>query len=156
MQVGASWGGFGANYWDAEVRPEPDGNIPSDYPRVTMRLTFHDGGHSDWAMRYEEIRGRLLHAASVARETGNTQVLNMVTDEQLPEYSPREGGGRQSQSQTEASQAQVEQQAEEAAREREENQPMPDEPPPGYDEAQAQAIAMRFDERTREDAERAQ
>jgi WW domain-binding protein 2 len=154
VQVGASWGGFGANYWDAEVRPEPDGNIPSDYARVTMRLTFHDGGHSDWALKYEEIRGRLLHAASVARETGNTQVLNMVTDEQLPEYSPREGS--QPPSQTVAGQVEVEQQAEEAAREREENQVLPDEPPPGYDEAQAQAIAMRLDERVREDAERGQ
>ncbi|KAK9780038.1 putative GRAM domain-containing protein [Seiridium cardinale] len=151
-RVGASWGGFGANYWDAEVRPEPDGNIPADYTRVTMRLTFNDGGHSDWALKYENIRGRLLHAASVARETGNAHVLNAVTAEQLPEYSPREGGSRQSQ--IIASQVQVEREAEEAAREREDNQPLPDEPPPDYDEAQAQAIAMQFDERQREDAER--
>ncbi|KAI1845986.1 hypothetical protein JX265_000912 [Neoarthrinium moseri] len=152
--VGASWGGFGANFWDAEVKPEADGNIPSDYTRVNMRLTFNDGGHSDWALRYEEIRGRLLHAASVARETGNTQILNSVTDEQLPEYSPREGGSRQSQ--VIASQAQIEQQADEAALAREQGQAAPDEPPPDYDEAQAQAIAMRFDERAREDAERGQ
>ncbi|ETS74310.1 hypothetical protein PFICI_14176 [Pestalotiopsis fici W106-1] len=151
--VGASWGGFGANYWDAEVRPEADGNIPADYTRVTMRLTFNDGGHSDWALKYENIRGRLLHAASVARETGNAHVLNAVTAEQLPEYSPREGTSSR-QSQILAGQAQLERRAEEAAREREDNQPLPNEPPPDYDEAQAQAIAMRFDERQREDAER--
>ncbi|KAH6648085.1 hypothetical protein BKA67DRAFT_662815 [Truncatella angustata] len=150
--VGASWGGFGANYWDTEVRPEADGNIPADYTRVNMRLTFNDGGHSDWALKYENIRGRLLHAATVARETGNAQVLNSVTAEQLPEYSPREGGSRQSQ--TFADQTQVERQADEAAEAREQNRALPDEPPPDYDEAQAQAVAMQFDERQREDAER--
>ena len=31
---------------------------------------------------------------------------------------------------------------------------LPDEPPPNYDEAQAQAITMRFDERAREEADR--
>ncbi|KAI0133592.1 hypothetical protein BJ170DRAFT_678534 [Xylariales sp. AK1849] len=150
--VGANWGGFGANYWDAEVKTEPDGNIPPDFPRITMRLTFNDGGHSDWALRYEEIRGRLLNAAQIARETGNTRILNTVHDEQLPEYSPREGGSRQSQ--IEATQTQIEQRAESAARERDGTQPLPDEPPPGYDEAQAQAIAMQFDERAHQEAER--
>lgn len=92
-----------------------------------------------------------MHAASVARETGNAHVLNSVTAEQLPEYSPREGSSRQSR--IIATQEQVEHEAEAAAMQREQNQPMPDEPPPDYDEAQAQAIAMRFDERQREETE---
>lgn len=117
-----------------------------------MKLTFNDGGHSDWALKYEEINRNLHHAAQTARETGNTRVLNTVHDEQLPEYTAQEDGSRPTQ--TVASLVQVEQIAEEAAIEREENQPLPDEPPPGYDEAQAQAIAMQFDERTRQDAER--
>ncbi|KAH8666692.1 hypothetical protein BX600DRAFT_278998 [Xylariales sp. PMI_506] len=150
--VGSTWGGFGANWWAAEVRPEPDGNIPAAYTRVTMRLTFNDGGHSNWALKYEEIRGRLLHAAQLARDTGDSRALNTIHGEQLPGYSPPTG--TDSMGQTEENQAQMQQEAEDAAREREHHQGVPDEPPPDYDEAQAQAVAMQFDQREREENER--
>lgn len=133
------------------MKPVADGNIPADYVRITMKMVFYDGGYNDWAIKYENIKERLEEVAQIARETGSTNILNTVHDEQLPEYSAREG---QDQPQTESSQVQVELRADQAAQEREANQHLPDEPPPGYDEAQAQAVAMRFDERAREDAER--
>jgi hypothetical protein len=127
----------------------PDGNIPADYVRISLKLTFNDGGHSDWAIKYEEINRNLHHAAQTARETGNTRVLQTVHDEQLPEYTAGPGP-----SQAATSPVQVDQRAQDVAAQREERMPLPDEPPPDYDEAQAQAVAMQFDERTREDAER--
>ncbi|ORY61204.1 uncharacterized protein BCR38DRAFT_486965 [Pseudomassariella vexata] len=152
--TGSTLLGFGANFWESTIKPVSNGGVPADYPRINMRLVFYDGGHSDWAIKHQDMKGRLLHAVETAGLSyqNSTNMLNMISGEQLPEYSPGEGGSVQPQ--TEASQVQVEVRGEEAARDRQTNQGLPDEPPPDYDEAQAQAVAARFDERAREDAER--
>jgi WW domain-binding protein 2 len=149
--MGSPW--IGASFWEASVKPVPNGNISAEYPRIRIKLTFYDGGHSDWTLKFENIKGRLAHAAQIARETGQTNILNSVHDEQLPEYSAREGEAGDA-VQAAAGQAQVERRADQASEERQRDGPLPDEPPPDYDEAQAQAVAMRIDERTQQDAER--
>lgn len=117
-----------------------------------MKLVFNDGGHSDWAIKYEKIKERVHHYAQLARETGQTNMLNMVHGEDLPEYSPRAAGFEQPA--RDHQQVQVEERAEEAARQQQVNQPLPDEPPPDYDAAQMQAVEMQFDERERQENER--
>ncbi|KAI1402721.1 hypothetical protein F4819DRAFT_453698 [Hypoxylon fuscum] len=142
----SSW--IGPWYWEASVRPVPDGNIPPDFPRVNLRLTFKDGGSSEFESKFVELKARLHHAAQIAEESGQSNWAQTVHDEQLPEYSGPRGGDNPSQTR------EVAQRADEAAQERQAHQQTPDEPPPNYDEAQAQAVSMRFDERAREEAER--
>lgn len=143
----SSW--FGPWYWQATVRPVPDGNIPSEVTWAKVKLVFNDGGFSDFQAKFVEINGRLHHAAQLAQETGQTNLLQTVHDEELPEYRPRQTTGDAGHAETTAAR-----QADEANQQAQQSQQVPDEPPPNYDEAQAQAISMRFDERAREEAER--
>ncbi|KAI0113222.1 hypothetical protein F4814DRAFT_339367 [Daldinia grandis] len=142
----SSW--IGPWYWEANVRPVPDGNIPPEFPRVNVRLTFKDGGSSEFESKFVELKARLHHAAQIAEESGQSNWAQTVHDEQLPEYSAPQGSGNPSQA------TEVARRADEAVREQQAHQQTPDEPPPNYDEAQAQAVNMRFDERLREEAER--
>ncbi|KAI0887990.1 uncharacterized protein GGS22DRAFT_154745 [Annulohypoxylon maeteangense] len=142
----SSW--IGPWYWEALVRPVADGNIPPEFPRVNLRLTFKDGGSSEFESKFVELKARLHHAAQIAEESGQSNWAQTVHDEQLPEYSGPQGGDSASQV------SEVARRADEAAREQQAHQQTPDEPPPNYDEAQAQAVSMRFDERMREEAER--
>ncbi|RYP02944.1 hypothetical protein DL765_010648 [Monosporascus sp. GIB2] len=112
-------------------------------------MVFNDGGFSDFQAKFVEINGRLHHAAQLAQETGQTNLLQTVHDEELPEYRPRQTEGAPSQAE-----ARAVREADEANQRAQGSQQVPDEPPPNYDEAQAQAISMRFDERAREEAER--
>ncbi|KAI1327382.1 hypothetical protein F5Y16DRAFT_420936 [Xylariaceae sp. FL0255] len=149
----SSW--VGPWYWEASVRPVPDGNvstresrgslIPPDYPLVTLRLTFKDGGFSEFESKFVELKQRLHHAAQVAEESGQRNWALTVHDEQLPEYSAAQSQGAS------PSRAQPPNTSEGA---RERAQSTPDEPPPDYDEAQAQAVSMQLDERLRSEAER--
>ncbi|RYP49900.1 hypothetical protein DL768_004436 [Monosporascus sp. mg162] len=143
----SSW--FGPWYWQATVRPVPDGNIPPEVTWARVKLVFNDGGFSDFQAKFVEINGRLHHAAQLAQETGQTNLLQTVHDEELPEYRPRQTEGDSSQAE-----ARAVREADEANQRAQGSQQVPDEPPPNYDEAQAQAISMRFDERAREEAER--
>lgn len=133
------------------MRPVPDGNIPSEVTWAKVKLIFNDGGFSDFQAKFVEINGRLHHAAQLAQETGQTHLLHTVHDEELPEYRPRQTAGAASEAEATAVQeaAEASQRAQQS-----QSQQVPDEPPPNYDEAQAQAISMRFDERAREEAER--
>ncbi|KAI0450783.1 hypothetical protein F5B21DRAFT_517226 [Xylaria acuta] len=146
----SSW--VGPWYWEASVRPVPDGNIPPDFPRVTLKLTFKDGGFSEFETKFVEIKGRLHHAAQIAEESGQRNWALNVHDEQLPEYTASQGAGPSDRTRSRADQ--VADHANNANREAEISQGMPDEPPPDYDEAQAQAVSTRFDEQLREEAER--
>ncbi|GAW21945.1 hypothetical protein ANO14919_114720 [Xylariales sp. No.14919] len=146
----SSW--VGPWYWEASVRPVPDGNIPPDFPRVTLKLTFKDGGFSEFESKFVEIKARLHHAAQIAEESGQRNWALNVHDEQLPEYTASQGQG--SSEHTRSTTDETTQRATDANRQTETNQGMPDEPPPDYDEAQAQAVSMCLEERLREEAER--
>lgn len=103
-----------------------------------------DAFHSKYSLMYE----RLSHARDVGRETGAPITVH---DDDLPPYSPAAAGGPSAQPVTLQPPD-----ASAAATESEAPQTMPREPPPGYDEAQASAVEQQFDERERQDAERAQ
>ncbi|KAI0966124.1 WW-domain ligand protein-domain-containing protein [Xylaria arbuscula] len=146
----SSW--VGPWYWEASVRPVPDGNIPPDFPRVTLKLTFKDGGFSEFESKFVEIKARLHHAAQIAEESGQRNWALNVHDEQLPEYTASQAQDPSGHTRP-TDQAATQRANDAAAQQNQTSQGMPDEPPPGYDEAQAQAVSMRLDERLREEAE---
>ncbi|KAK1520461.1 WW-domain ligand protein [Colletotrichum costaricense] len=146
---------FGAWFWSATVVPVSGGGVPADIPRVEVKMSFKEGGHSEFRQRFEELKERLEHVRRLQQETGQT--VN-IPDEPLPAYEATEGGGAAPSSL--APQQQQQQQQEEAA-----GRPAssggqnanrrPDEPPPDYDEAQAQTLSMRLEDHVREESDRA-
>ena len=157
---------FGANYWVALCKPVPGGGIPPSNTAVELRFTFREGGAFDFHSIFEQIKERLYQAYTVARESGQRNVVD-VDLEQLPAYEP---APRQVESEDEgptilspiptrpqARDSGVDDlrgPAETSPPKPEENFTAPDEPPPGYEEAQAQAVGIDLDQRLREAAER--
>lgn len=152
---------FGANYWVGLCKPVLGGGIPPSNTAVELRLTFREGGAFDFHSTFEQIKERLHQAYEVARESGRQNVVD-VDLEQLPAYEParevesedegprilspiptrpqgRDSDGEELQNATETSPP---------------NFTAPDDPPPGYEEAQAQAVGIDLDQRWREAAER--
>ena len=160
---------FGANYWVALCKPVPGGGIPPSNVAVELRLTFREGGAFDFHSTFEQIKERLIQAYTVARESGHRNVVD-VDLEQLPAYEPATSAARQVESEDEGpailspipTRPQVRDSGVDGLRsptetsppKPEENFTAPDEPPPGYEEAQAQAVGIDLDQRLREAAER--
>lgn len=142
------WTGFGAWRWKVEARPRPGGGIPADIPRVEALIIFNNGGVSQFHSKYSVMYERLLHARDVMRETGARVTVH---DDDLPAYTPAAADAS-------VSTPSVPVQPPPTPAETVASQPQmtPDEPPPGYDEAQAQAVEQQFDEREQQDASRAQ
>ncbi|TLD26823.1 hypothetical protein PspLS_04516 [Pyricularia sp. CBS 133598] len=140
--IGSGW--FSASYWTGLVRPVTGGNVPQGLPRLEIKLTFKDGGWSDFREAYQTIRDRLQHAQDIRAETG--QVI--AVDEDLPQYE--ESPSNPPASSTQPSGLAAPSQPSRTSS----TQPQPDEPPPGYEEAQAQALGNRMEEAGRDQAER--
>ncbi|KJR88012.1 uncharacterized protein SPSK_07781 [Sporothrix schenckii 1099-18] len=174
---------FGPWSWNAIVKPTVGGGIPSDVPRLELKLTFKEGGHDAFQNKFEVMKERLSYARTLQQETG--QVI--PTGEDLPRYeadAPKPSGPP---AQAESAGAAAAGASSRDAKEREalenfsrsqeqqaqrgtatelrtalhssnsRNQPSPvapDEPPPDYEEAQAQAIGMRVEESARNAADR--
>lgn len=171
---------FGPWTWNAIVKPTVGGGIPSDVPRLELKLTFREGGHDAFQSKFEVMKERLSYARTLQQETG--QVI--PTGEDLPQYEPPPPAAGPSSSATPSQQAALahvddpaanddkEREAlEQYARSQEQQTPRgavpqdvlfasqantstPNEPPPDYEEAQAQAIDMRIEETLREAADR--
>lgn len=144
--VYSSW--IGPWSWGGTVRPVPGGGIPMHIPRVEVKFTFRDGGHSEFQSRFECLKERLHHAQEIGMSLSSSENL-----EPPPPYTPTASGpspesGGPSNAQTGPQREQVQPQQEQPP------QRTPDEPPPDYTQAQAQAITMQYEERTRAEAER--
>jgi len=131
-----------------------------------MRLTFREGGAFDFHTIFEQIKERLHQAHTVARENGQRGVVD-VDLEQLPAYEPAREVEREEEDgprilsptpvrpQVNGSIATIPSTATT-------NMPppssagfaAPDEPPPGYEEAQVQAVGIDLDQRLREEPQR--
>ncbi|WYZ37894.1 hypothetical protein EsH8_II_001400 [Colletotrichum jinshuiense] len=135
---------FGAWFWSATVVPVAGGGVPADIPRVEVKMSFKEGGHSEYRQRFEELKERLEHVRRLQQETG--QNVN-IPDEPLPAYEATEGDGAASA--TLAPQEPVTRSASSGSQNR-----RPDEPPPDYDEAQAQTLSMRLEDHVREESDR--
>jgi len=162
---------FGANYWIALCKPVPGGGIPSHHSAFELRFTFREGGAFDFHTIFEQIKERLYQAVSVARESGGTNGVNLANIhlEQLPAYeaaSDVQVEGDRVEEETDdpvilsprpvrpgqgdvavAGEVRAEEPSSIVAQ-------APDEPPPGYEEAQAQAVGEDLEQRLRNEAER--
>ncbi|KAL8305198.1 hypothetical protein RB600_008195 [Gaeumannomyces tritici] len=149
---------FSAYSWIGLVQPVPGGNVPSEIPRLEIKLKFNDGGFSAFLQNFNTIKERLQHARDIRAETGQ----NIPVDEPLPQYEPAGGNasaaGPSTSTTTAAPQPQQQQQQQPLVAQTSEPshtpQPPPDEAPPGYEEAQAQAIGERMEQTLRDEAER--
>lgn len=120
------------------------GGIPPEVVRADIKLTFKDGGMDNFDRKFKTIKERLDHAVELARATG--QPIS-VHDETLPAYAPPSTTASQAPPASAGAPS-------EAGVAQGQPQQLPDEPPPDYDEAQAQAVGERFEERLRGEAER--
>ncbi|PSS13205.1 hypothetical protein M430DRAFT_36317 [Amorphotheca resinae ATCC 22711] len=156
---------FGANYWTALCKPVAGGGIPTAHAAVELRLTFREGGAFDFHNIFEQVKERLYHAYTLARETGQSGTsvdLANVHLEQLPAYEPAQEVGRQDSEPVILSPRPVRpteiDSGAPGVRGLDESShsamsvPGPDEPPPGYEEAQAQAVSIDLDQRLRNGA----
>jgi hypothetical protein len=146
----------------------PEGGIPPAHSAVELRLTFKEGGAFDFHNIFEQIKERVHQAYTDARESGQRGAtaanLADVHLEQLPAYEPAQEVERQEEERVilspipvrpmerDSGVAGVRSLAETSPKE--EQVPAPDGPPPGYEEAQAQAVGADLNRRLREEAER--
>lgn len=138
---------FGPWTWTAEVNPTAGGGIPGDIPRLELKLIFREGGHDAFVSKFTTIKERLVFARQLREETGQ----NIPTSEELPQYEPRQGeAGSSGQAAGSGSSGRPA----DASQETSQPSQIPDEPPPDYEEAQAQAVGESLEERLRSEAER--
>ena len=155
---------FGANSWQAVLQPVPGGNIPAGHVKIEVRLTFNEGGATEFHSNFERIKERLQQVVESARAGGfgsggaplSGVNLDSVHLDQLPTY---EASGQD----PIAPAAREHQQARPAAMPRRTDsgsiQPpegpppgrsapeAPREAPPGYEETQQQSLQAEFERR---------
>lgn len=107
-----------------------------------MKLTFTGGGHSEFATRFEAQKEMVDHARQVQQATGQNVT---IPDEPLPAY---EANGSQAPDNAPPG-ASIGRSTSSASQ-----NPPPNEPPPGYEEAQAQNLSERLETHVRHEAER--
>jgi hypothetical protein len=107
-------------------------------PRIDVKFIFRDGGHSDFQTKYEWLKERLHHAQELGLMPGQNLEPPPPYDAAPPESAAGPSGNVSASAESR----------------NQPPQPAPDEPPPDYVEAQTQAVAMRYEERMREEAER--
>jgi hypothetical protein len=135
-------------------------------------MTFREGGAYDYHTVFEQIKERLYNAIQLARDEGRNigslgvlgaSDLAAVHLEQLPAYEPAGGAANRSNNsepiagsmtQRDAPTALEESNSASSKSQLNETYAPPDEPPPGYEEAQAQAVGISLEQRERENAER--
>ncbi|KAK3343043.1 hypothetical protein B0H65DRAFT_238419 [Neurospora tetraspora] len=117
VRINSSW--IGPWSWTSIVRPIPNGGVPPEIPRIECKLTFKDGGHSDFQAKYEWLRDRLLHAQSL----GLTPGQNL---EPPPPYDDAQASGPSSSTPASGPSGNVTSDRNQVP------QPGPDEPPPDY------------------------
>jgi hypothetical protein len=127
---------------------------------VELKLTFKDGGAFDYHTIFEQIKERSHHAYAVARENGQDVAtdagLANVHLEQLPAYEAPVNNSREADEPRILSPVPVRPIAiptPTATTIPAVNPPAPDEPPPGYEEAQVQAVGTDLEQRTRNEPE---
>ncbi|KAM4063026.1 WW domain-binding protein [Hirsutella rhossiliensis] len=129
--------------WKSDCIPVSGGGIPPDLPRIEVKFTFSDGGMTDFNEIYIRLRERLFQYQEMRREMGPGAD---IPDEPLPAYEPQRGQPSEPLATPEVPRNN---RSDSSASRR-----APDEPPPDYDEAQAQQLSMRLEDHIREGADR--
>lgn len=131
--------------WKSDCIPVSGGGIPPDIPRVEVKFTFSDGGMIDFNEAYIRLRERLFQFQEMRREMGPGAD---VPDEPLPAYEGPADQTPATASTLAAPPTRPDRSDSSASRR------APDEPPPGYDEAQAQQLSNRLEDHIRGGVER--
>lgn len=132
--------------WKSDCVPVSGGGIPPDIPRVEVKFTFSDGGMMDFNETYIRLRERLFQFQEMRNEMGAGAEM---PDEPLPAYEADDGQLSVPGSSTATAVAAGHGRSESTASRR-----APDEPPPNYDEAQAQQLSNRLEDHIRGEADR--
>lgn len=166
---------WGANYWAASLQPVQGGGIPMPKTGVLeLKLTFKEGGASDFHNKYEVVRERLQQAVETSRMEGDgsgssrgamngVNVANVNLDD-LPAYSEESDGPliaptAAAAASVQTSHSQQEQQTDSGV-DVEDDRPRPkatdnalsppDEPPPDYEETQMTGLQDEMETRLNE------
>ncbi|RDA87834.1 hypothetical protein CP532_2954 [Ophiocordyceps camponoti-leonardi (nom. inval.)] len=131
--------------WKSDCVPVSGGGIPPDIPRIEVKFTFSDGGMTDFNETYIRLRERLIQYQELRRETDGGAD---IPDEPLPAYEAQ-GTSQQPDASSVTHNPPRNIRSDSSASRR-----APNEPPPGYDEAQAQQISMRLEDHIREGVDR--
>ena len=153
---------IGANSWIASLRTVPDGNIHPHHQYVQLKLTFKDGGVTDFDDTFKRVKESLLQAIDVARESGRGDLIDLSTVhlDQLPEYSETNNTNIPFplHRPTPISPANVPHTPQDDSALDDNQHPLsapnaqdepfqpPNEPPPGYEEAQSSAVANSLEQ----------
>ena len=132
--------------WKSDCIPVSGGGIPPDIPRIEVKFTFSDGGMMDFNEAYTRLRERLFQFQEMRREMGPGAD---IPDEPLPAYEAEAAGGQTQPSSSSLAAPTRPERSESSASRR-----APDEPPPGYDEAQAQQISIQLEDHIRGEVDR--
>lgn len=130
--------------WKSDCIPVSGGGIPPDIPRIIVKFTFSDGGMVEFNENYIRLRERLFQFQEMRREMGPGAD---VPDEPLPAYEGPAGV-------TTAPSAELPAPAGHVRSDSTASRRGPNEPPPGYDEAQAQQLSNRLEDHMREQTTR--
>jgi WW domain-binding protein 2 len=140
--------------WKSDCIPVSGGGVPPDIPRIEVKLTFSDGGMMEFNEAYIRLRERIFQWQEMRRESGPGAD---VPDEPLPAYAgPSDPPPVLEPQEANTSTAEEASTRDAGAQQRPmslSNRPAPDEPPPDYEEAQAQQISIRLEDHIREEAD---
>jgi hypothetical protein len=131
--------------WKSDCIPVSGGGIPPDIPRIEVKFTFSDGGMIDFNETYMRLRERLFQFQEMRREMGPDAD---IPDEPLPAYEAQASGSAAPPEPMAAPRTRANRSDSSTSRR------APDEPPPGYDEVQAQQISIRLEDHIRTEADR--
>jgi len=162
---------FGPNVWTASLEPIIGGGIPSTQSYVEIKMVFKEGGAFDFHTKFERVKEHLLQALEAARDSGSgsptsgsvlTGVnLAAVHLEQLPAYEEANAGSELSHfmpvldprspahCDTRMSHEGERTTTTAGVRANDEGFMPPMEPPPGYEEVQAQSVGDELERRLR-------
>ncbi|KAG5982225.1 hypothetical protein E4U55_002170 [Claviceps digitariae] len=128
--------------WKSDCIPVSGGGLPPDLPRIEVKFTFSDGGMMEFNEAYIRLRERLFHYQDMRREMGPGAD---IPDEPLPAYEASEN-------QPAAATGSSLNVAGNDPSDSSSSRRAPNEPPPNYDEAQAQQLSMRLEDHIRGEA----
>ncbi|KAL6866671.1 hypothetical protein J3F83DRAFT_740695 [Trichoderma novae-zelandiae] len=130
--------------WKSDCIPVSGGGVPPELPRIEVKFTFSDGGMIEFNEAYIGLRERLFQYQEMRREL---DASTEVPDEPLPAYEAQ--GGRQEPPAPSQLAVPGPNRSDSSSSRR-----APNEPPPNYDEAQAQQLSNRLEDHIRNEVDR--
>lgn len=133
--------------WKSDCIPVSGGGIPADLPRIEVKFTFSDGGMNEFNETYIRLRERLYQLQEVRNEMGSSGAD--LPDEPLPAYEQTNNTDAAPEASNNLLSVPRPIRSDSSSSRR-----SPNEPPPNYDEAQAQQLSNRLEDHIRDEVNR--